>query len=338
MSLTNSLTPYLTIIQHGDTLAREQAAVALRIIMSGDCEPVQVGAFLMGLATRGETVAEVTGMLQVVREQMTTIALDNAVLDTCGTGGDLPAGKAGHAGTFNISTTAALVCAALGVPVAKHGNKAVSSKSGSADVLAELGVPINLTGTAAKQYFQEHNFIFLLAPQYHPAFKQVAPIRQALGIRTIFNVLGPLANPAQVKHQLIGVSDPAKAPLLGEALRLLGSEHVVIVHSADGLDEVSVAAPTSVWDVTAAGTRRWQIISEHPFPLEQIAGGTPAQNAQLIRRLAAGEASAAIIQAVAMNTGLALYAANHVPDYDTGYHQAEQYLRSHQFSNYLNHL
>lgn len=336
MALTNSLTPYLIAIQRGETLTQVQAAAAMEQILSGKVESVQVAALLMGLSLRGETVDEVVGMLSVIRQHMQTIDLSatdssKLILDTCGTGGD-------HAGTFNISTTAALVCAALGVPVAKHGNKAVSSKSGSADVLAELGVPINLIGVAAKKYFQDHNFIFLLAPQYHPAFKQVAPVRQALGIRTIFNVLGPLANPAQVKHQLIGVADPAKAPILGEALRALGSEHVVIVHSADGLDEVSVAAPTSVWDVTIAGTRRWQILPEHPFPLAQIAGGTPAQNAQIIRQLGTGQAPAAIIQAVAMNTGLALYAVNQVPDYDTGYQQAEQYLRSHKFSDYLNHL
>ncbi len=194
----------LRAIQQGETLTQQQAEAAMDTMMSGKADPIQAGALLMALATRGETADEVIGMLRSMRKHMTTIDLEVPVLDTCGTGGD-------GMNTFNISTAVALVCAALGVAVAKHGNRAASSKCGSADILEALTIPIELTGDAAKKYFSNNNFVFLYARKYHAAMKHLAPIRKALGVRTIINFLGPLSNPAQAKHQLVGVSDPLKA-------------------------------------------------------------------------------------------------------------------------------
>lgn len=329
--MTADLKPILKQLQARQSLSQAQAAEVMELFMSGQADPAQAGAVLMALSVLGETADDIIGMVQVMRQHMTTIDLGVPVLDTCGTGGD-------HHNTFNISTVTALTCAAMGVPVAKHGNRAASSKSGSADVLKELGVPTDLKSTAAKKYFVEHNFVFLFAPLYHSGMKALAPLRQALGIRTIFNFLGPLVNPAQAAYQLIGVSDSSKAELIGRVLVELGSQHVVVVYSDDGLDEVSCAAGTSVIDCQASGVRRFHIEPDQLYPLSSIQVTSAAASAALIRQLADNEASAAVIQTVAMNTGLALYAANRVDSYEVGKNQAEVFLRGHGLKRYLSHL
>lgn len=322
---------YLKIIQHGDALTAVQAETALDQLISGKADSIQAGAFLMGLATRGETKDEIVGMLTSMRNHMVTITLGETVVDTCGTGGD---GK----NTFNISTAAALVCAALGVPIAKHGNRAASSKSGSADILEALDIPIDLKGKAAEKYFSKHNFVFLNARLFHPAMKHLALVRQAIGVPTIMNYLGPLANPAGAKHQLIGVADPMKADVLGQALMDLGSEHVIIVYSDDGLDEASIAAPTSVIEFTPNDMKRYRIEPRKEYGLEEISGGTPQQNAQMMKQLANGDGSSAMIEAVAMNAGLALLAAEKADSYEAGKMMAETLLRGNKLSDYLNTL
>lgn len=335
MSMKKPMKDYLQIIQAGEELTSEQAEAAMDTLISGQVDSVQAGAFLMGLSTRGETVDEVLGMLKSVRAHMKDIDLevdnDQPLLDTCGTGGD-------NQGTFNISTAVALVCAALGVPVAKHGNRAASSQCGSADVLEALRIPITLTGKTARDYFKKHNFVFLFAPNFHPAMKHLASVRSALGVRTIINYLGPLANPAGTSHQLVGVSDPHKAEMLGQALIESGSEHVIMVYSDDGLDEASVAAASTVLDMTPDTTKRFRIEPRQVFSLNDIRGGTPQTNADIIIKLANGEASAAVIEAVTMNTALALLAADTVETYEAGRLKAEQFLRSQKLSQFINQL
>ncbi|MBI2415665.1 MAG: anthranilate phosphoribosyltransferase [Candidatus Kerfeldbacteria bacterium] len=318
-------------LQRGEDLTIAQAEQVMDQLMAGQIEAVPMAAILMGLATKGETTDELVGMLHSVHKHMIALDLGQPLLDTCGTGGD-------HANTINLSTMAALVCAALGVSVAKHGNRAVSSQSGSADVLAALGVPIDLTGQAAQQYFKQHHFVFLFAPLYHPAFKQLASVRKQLGIRTIMNLLGPLANPARASHRLLGVADLGLADMLGQTLMELGVQHAVVVHSADNLDEVSIAAPTTVFDFTQQGSNRFRIEPDTPFRVDDMAGGTAKHNAAVIRQLAEGKASRAVITAVAMNAGLALYAADQATSYEAGKTMAEQCLRSHTFGAYLQKL
>ena len=322
---------YLEIIQLGDELTQDQAEAVMDIMMSGEADDVQMAALLMGLSVRGETTNEIVGMLRSMRKHMETIDLGDNLVDTCGTGGD------GH-NTFNISTAAALVCASMGVQVAKHGNRAASSQCGSADFLEALGVPLEMTPEEAQQYFTDHNFVFLYARQYHPAMKHVAGIRKQIGIRTIFNFLGPLCNPAQAKRQIIGVSDPGKANVLGQALIELGSERVLVVYSDDGLDEASPAAGTTVVDFTAQGSKRFRIEPKGNHSLDDIKGGLPQDNVAIMEALANGKGTAAQIEVVAMNAGLALLAAGAVDTYEEGRAKAEEVLRSHKLVRYMHSL
>lgn len=327
---------YLLAIQAGQTFTRVDARALMASMLDGTATPEQIAAALFGLSVRGETTEEVLGFIDVLRARMQPLAVPTAVLDTCGTGGD---GRK----TFNISTATALVCAAMGVPVVKHGNVAISSQSGSADCLAALHMPTQLTGEAAAAYLVEHNFVFAFAPLYHPALKTLGPVRKALGVRTIFNFLGPVLNPAQPRYQLIGVSDISKAELLGDVLLRNGAEHVVLVHSDDGLDEVSIAAPTTVFDFTSAGAKQFTIQPRSapdgtPFRLDDIVVASAQASAAVVRQVATGQAKAAARYAVALNAGLALYAANRVPDYETGVQQVEALLDSGKFATYLESL
>ena len=327
---------YLLAIQAGQTFTRKEASAVMTTMLDGTATPEQIAAALFGLSVRGETTEEVLGFIDVLRARMQPLAVPAAVLDTCGTGGD---GRK----TFNISTATALVCAAIGVPVVKHGNVAISSQSGSADCLAALHISTQLTGEAAATYLAEHHFVFAFAPLYHPALKTLGPVRKALGVRTIFNFLGLVLNPAQPRFQLIGVSDISKAELLGTVLLRNGAEHVVLVHSDDGLDEVSIAAPTTVFDFTSAGIKQFTIQPRSapdgtPFRLDDIVVASAQASAEVVRQVADGQASAAACYAVALNAGLALYAANRVPDYETGVQQVEALLDSGKFATYLESL
>lgn len=290
----------------------------LTALLEGQLEFAEGKALVEELSAQPITTELLVELAQALRQRMQRIDLGTGLLDTCGTGGD-------GLKTFNVSTAAALVCAELGVHVAKHGNVAATSISGSADVLQRLGVPIDLTGQAAVDYFQQQHFIFLFAKLYHPAMKHVAPIRQAIGKRTIFNYLGPLCNPAGAEYQLLGVSDPAIAIPMGEALMQLGSKHVVVVHSQDGLDEVSIAAPTQVYDFrSGSGVEEFMITPDPVHSLTEIMIDSVEQSADYIQRR---NELPAVLQTIAMNAALALYAANHVSSYQAGYTKIYDYLR-----------
>lgn len=265
-------------------------------LLDGKMSFDEAKAFIIELSDQPVTVELLVELATALRQRMVHIDLGQPVLDTCGTGGD-------GLKTFNISTAVALECAKRGIPVAKHGNVAATSVAGSADVLQQLGIPIDLTGQAAIDYFNEHKFIFLFAKLYHPAMKQVAPIRQAIGRPTIFNILGPLCNPAGAEYQLLGVRDEQLAKVMGETLLQLGSKHVVIVHSEDGLDEASIAAPTHVYDFKENYFKTFTITPKIRYPLSAIQVQSVEESAQLIT-----QPTPAAQAAIDLNVQLALQA------------------------------
>ena len=283
--------PLLQLVAEGETLTEAQAGQAMDCMLRGEAAPEQIAGLLLGLRARGETLDELTGFARVMRRfavPVETGALNP--VDLCGTGGD-------HSGTFNISTAASFVTAGAGVPVAKHGNKGVSSLSGSADVLDALGVRTDLGPEDAARCLQETGICFLLAPEYHPALKHVGPVRKALGVRTAFNILGPLCNPAGVRRQLVGAFSDAVARQMAAILMRLGSEHVVVVYAHDGLDELSTTSPTTVYQT---GTHAFdgglleQTVVPEQYGLARVSaaalqGGTPEENAQIVRAVLAGE-------------------------------------------------
>ncbi|QEG36623.1 anthranilate phosphoribosyltransferase [Bythopirellula goksoeyrii] len=271
----------------GEDLTASQMKGAIGQIMTGGCTDLEIGTFLTALAEKGESVAEVAGAAAAMRANMTPILSHHDVLlDTCGTGG-------GGSTTFNISTTAALVIAAAGVPVAKHGNRSVTSKSGSADVLAGLGVNIEATVPQVERCLNELGICFCFAPLMHPAMKHVAAVRKRLGIRTIFNLLGPLANPAGAGYQLLGVGRPEIRPLIASALGMLGTERSFVVSGYDGLGEVTLAGTTHVTEVSPAGEKEFEwdpedfAISRSGLDTLQIT--SPEDSVQLVRSVLDGE-------------------------------------------------
>jgi len=290
----------------GGTLDRGEARALMGRLMDGETTPAQTAAVLSALRTRGETVAEITGFAEGMRERAARVELARAdAVDTCGTGGD-------GAGTFNISTTAALVAAGAGAAVAKHGNRAVSSRSGSADVLEALGVPVGLAPDAAGRLVDEVGLGFLFAPAHHPAMRHVMPVRRELGVRTVFNVLGPLTNPAGVRRQVVGVFRADLCETLARVLAALGSTRAYVVHGRDGVDEVSLAAPTLVAELRDGDVSVSEVAPED-FGLRRcaaadLAGGDPAANARLIEAILEGEAGPRT-DAVLLNAGFALAAA-----------------------------
>ncbi|HEX9952564.1 MAG TPA: anthranilate phosphoribosyltransferase [Rubricoccaceae bacterium] len=283
--------PLLQLVAEGETLTETQAGQAMDCMLRGEASPEQIAGLLLGLRARGETLDELTGFARVMRRfavPVETGALNP--VDLCGTGGD-------HSGTFNISTAASFVTAGAGVPVAKHGNKGVSSLSGSADVLDALGVRTDLGPEDAARCLQETGICFLLAPEYHPALKHVGPVRQALGVRTAFNILGPLCNPAGVRRQLVGAFSDAVARQMAAILMRLGSEHVVVVYAHDGLDELSTTSPTTVYQTGSHafdGGLLEQTVVPEQYGLARVSaaalqGGTPEENAEIVRAVLAGE-------------------------------------------------
>ncbi len=264
----------------------EDAREAFRIIMSGEATPSQIGGFLMALRTRGETVGEIVAAASVMREKATPVRAPDDAIDVVGTGGD---GK----GTLNVSTAAALIVAGSGVPVAKHGNRALSSKAGSADTLEWLGVDVTAGPAAAERAIREAGIGFLMAPVHHSAMRHVGPTRRELGTRTIFNILGPLTNPAGVRRQLTGVFADALRRPMAEALRGLGSERAWLVHGLEGIDEISISGPTRVAALEDGQVREFETtpgdagLDAHPP--DAIAGGSPERNAERLRALLEGE-------------------------------------------------
>jgi anthranilate phosphoribosyltransferase len=281
----------LETLAEGRDLTFDDLRAVTNRIMQGGCSDEQIARLLTLLAAKGETVDEVAGAAAAMREQMTPIRTSRTgVLDTCGTGGD-------GSGTFNISTAAALVVAAAGVPVAKHGNRGITSRSGSADALAALGVNVAADVPTVEACLEELGICFCFAPLLHQSMKQVAPIRRQLGIPTIFNLLGPLANPARAEYQLLGVGKARLRPLLAAALARLGVRRAVVVCGDDGLDEVTLSGPTAVTDVVGGSLRelRWtpDDFGLRPAPLDALRVAGPDESAAMIRQVLSGAAGAA---------------------------------------------
>jgi anthranilate phosphoribosyltransferase len=300
------LTPLLGRLAAGEDLTQQEMADAVGAIMAGQCTEGQIGLLLMGLRLKGETVDEVAGAAQAMRSRMTRIRTSRALLlDTCGTGGDM-------SGTFNISTAAAIVTAAAGVPVAKHGNRSATSRSGSGDVLQHLGVNIEAGLPTVEACLEELGLCFCFAPLWHPSMKHVAPVRKKLGVPTIFNILGPLANPAGAALQLIGVGRDEQRPLLAGALARLGTQRALVVHGTDGLDEISLSAPTNVTEVRGGELRehQWQA-ADFGLPRADRAAlvvDGPQQSAAVIQAVLRGEKGPPR-DIVAMNAAAALWIA-----------------------------
>ncbi len=279
----------LGIVASGQALSAAQSEAAFDVIMSGDATPSQMGGFLMALRVRGETVDEITGAARAMRAKMLTIEAPEGAIDTCGTGGDAK-------GTLNISTATALVVAACGVPVAKHGNRALSSKSGAADVLMALGVNIDADMSLVTRALHEAGTCFLMAPRHHSAMRHVMPTRVELGTRTIFNLLGPLSNPARVRRQVIGVFSPDWVEPLAQVLKGLGHRHAWVVHGADGLDELSTTGASKVAELKDGEVSSFEVVPEDAglprASLDALLGGEAEQNAAALRALLDCEAGA----------------------------------------------
>ena len=308
-----------------DDLGRDEVAELFGRIMDGRVHEAMMAALLAALATKGESVDEIAGAALAMRARVRPVRHRRPdVVDTCGTGGD---GR----GTFNVSTAAAFVAAAGGVPVAKHGNRAISSRSGSADVLAALGVPIEVEPEVSARQLETIGLAFLFAPLHHPAMKAVAPVRRALGVRTVFNLLGPLTNPAGARRQLLGVFAGDRVEPVARVLAELGAEHALVVHGLDGLDEISTTAPTRVAEVRHGEVRGFELtpsgLGVAPARLEQLAGGNPAENARRMERVLDGEPGA-VADLVAVNAGAALYVGGAVADLTAAVGRAREILAS----------
>jgi len=319
--MSDSVTHLLGRVSAGEDLSREEMATAIGQVMTGAWSESQIGLLLTALAAKGETVAEVAGAATAMRENMTPIRSHHEkLLDTCGTGG-------GGSTTFNISTSAALVIAAVGVPLAKHGNRSVTSKSGSADVLAELGVNIQADVAQVERCLDELGICFCFAPLMHPAMKHVGAIRKKLGIRTIFNLLGPLANPAGAAYQLLGVGLPELRPLIASALGMLGIERALVVSGGAGLGEVSLAGATEVTQIDSEGEREftWQPadFGLRQSSLEAIQVTNPAESAAIVQSVLAGEPGPAR-DIVLLNAAAGLLTAGHCATPTEGVTQAAE--------------
>lgn len=310
----SNLNPFIAIAAAGQSLTEQQAEDAFEIIMSGDASPVQIASFLTALAVRGETVAELTGAARIMRSKALPVAAPPDAIDTCGTGGDA-------SGTVNISTAVAIVVAACGVPVAKHGNRKASSKSGTADVLEVLGVNLDATPDIVERALTEANIGFLFAQKHHSAMKHVGPVRSELGIRTIFNLIGPLSNPAGAKRQLLGVFSSAWVKPMAETLKALGSETAWVVHGTDGLDELTVTGPSQVAELKDSRVSTFEITPQDAgLPIHGAAalkGGDPKDNAKALSDLLNGT-SGAYRDIVLLNASAALLIADKVSDLKAG--------------------
>ena len=306
-------------------LAYAEAEAVMDEIMSGQATPVQMSAYLTALALKGETIDEITASAAGMRAHCIKLLHNLDVLEIVGTGGD-------GSNSFNISTTSSLVIAAGGVPVAKHGNRAASSKSGAADVLEALGVKITLTPERSAEILKKINICFLFAQNYHIAMKYVAPIRKELGIRTVFNILGPLSNPAGANMELMGVYDQSLVEPLAQVMANLGVNRGMVVYGQDSLDEISMCAPTSVCGIRDGKFTSYEITPEQ-FGYERcekgaLTGGTPAENAEITKAILKGEEKGPKRQAVCLNAGAALYIAGKAASIEEGVKLAESLIDS----------
>jgi anthranilate phosphoribosyltransferase len=316
---TSDLKPLLARVAAGHSLSEAEAEAAFDIIMSGAATPSQIGALLMALRVRGETVAEIAGAARIMRRKALTIDAPPGTIDTVGTGGD-------GSGTFNISTASALVVAGAGVPVAKHGNRAFSSRSGAADVLVALGVNIDCDMALVRRALWEIGFCFLMAPRHHSATRHVGPTRVELGTRTIFNLLGPLSNPAGARRQLVGVFAPEWVVPMAEVLGRLGAERAWVVHGS-GIDEMTTAGVTQVAEWRDGRVVEFAVVPEdaglRPARLADLKGGEPAHNAALMTELLAG-AAGPLRDIVLLNSAASLIVAGRAEDLRGGVAMAAQ--------------
>lgn len=306
----------------GRALSEDEAADVCRAIISGEATPVQIAGLLMGLRVKGETVDELVGFARAMRAAATPITPPHAPLvDTCGTGGD-------GLGTFNISTVAAFVAAGAGCTVAKHGNRWISGKCGSADVLEALGVRVELAPAQAARSIDEIGIGFLFAPLYHAGTRHAAEARRAIGVRSLFNVLGPLANPAGARRQLVGVCEPELVEKVALALRRLGAERALAVHGLDGLDELTPTTATRVCELCDGQVRTFETTPEElglkRSPLESLKGGDAATNAGIARGIVEGRENGARRDVVAMNAGAVIYVAGRAATLREGVEQAQE--------------
>jgi len=319
----DNLKPIIGKLATGTTLTRAEAAAAFDVMMSGEATPSQIGAILMALRVRGEDVEEIAGAVSTMRAKMLRVEAPAEAVDVVGTGGDA-------SGSYNISTCASFIVAGAGVPVAKHGNRALSSKSGAADVLMALGVKIDLTPEQIGHCISEAGIGFMFAPAHHPAMKHVGPTRVELGTRTIFNLIGPLSNPAGVTRQMVGVFARAWVEPIAEVLRTLGSAHAWVVHGSDGLDEITTTGPTSVAELKDGAIRTFEIAPEdyglaRATP-ESLKGGDGAANALALRAVLDGEPSAYADVAL-LNAAAALVVAGKAPELGAGLELARASLK-----------
>jgi anthranilate phosphoribosyltransferase len=319
-------TQVLGQLLRGEDLSPSEITVVMNHIMAGNATDAQIAAFLMGLRMKGETPCEVASAAAVMRRHATLIdAGGRSVVDTCGTGGD-------GSGTFNISTTTAFVAAGAGVTVAKHGNRAVTSKCGSADVLAELGFNLAVDPLVMEQCIQEHGIGFLFAPNLHPAMKYVMPARRQLGIRTVFNMLGPLTNPAGATGQVLGVFAPELTEMFAQALKDLGCRRAYVVHGEDGLDEITCTGSTRVSELRDGKIRTYDLAPElligDTFSSMELEGGDPAANARILRGVLDGSLTGAPRAVVLLNAAAAIVAGEKADTLDEGLKLAAQSIDS----------
>lgn len=320
------LRPYIAALMERRDLEEQESFECFSRIMEGACDPVQIAALLTALRLKGETSAEITGAARAMRRKAAFIDTGMShVLDIVGTGGDA-------AGTFNISTTACFVAAGAGVTIAKHGNRAVSGKSGSADLLAELGFNLDVEPSVMECCIQENGIGFLFAQKMHPAMRHAAPVRNSLKMRTIFNLLGPLTNPAGARNHLIGVFAPEYTEVFASVLKSLGSSHALIVHGADGLDEISPDSPTRICELKDGAIKTFEFFPEmvldDVYPLSSILGGTPRENARITLDILRGEERGGKRAVVLLNAGAAIYAADAAKDIRDGVRKAAESIDS----------
>jgi anthranilate phosphoribosyltransferase len=308
----------LATVVDGGSLSQADAHAAMGAVMDGEATPAQLAALLVALRMRGETVDELAGFAAAMRDRVLRVEAPEGSIDTCGTGGD-------KSGTFNISTTAALVVAAAGVPVAKHGNRAMTSRSGSADVLEVLGIQTDLDAAGAGEALRTYGFAFLFAPGFHPAMKHAGPTRREIGVRTAFNLLGPLTNPAGARRQVVGVGDAAAAPRLAEVLQRLGAERAFVV-LGNGVDELPLDGSGILYDVTPDGVTRHEIratdVGLSAAPTSDLMGGSPEDNARLVEAVLAGERGPRR-DVVVLNAGAAMVASGRAADLRAGVAMAQ---------------
>ena len=312
----------------GASLTADEARAAFDTVMSGEATSAQIAALLVGLRVKGETPDEVAGAAAALRSAMVHLPADRPddLVDTCGTGG-------GSVGTFNISTAAALLAAGAGVRVAKHGNRSFTSQCGSADVLEALGVPIEVPVSVMARALREAGIAFMFAPLMHPAMRHVGPVRRELGVPTVMNIVGPLANPAGAGRQVVGVADARRVPLIAGALQALGTRRALVVHGEPGMDEVSPLGTTQVVEIRDGRTTEWTIEPAR-FGFgggreDELAGGPPADNAAAVRAVLAGEAPPTARAAVLLNAAAAVLVSSHeMADFGDALDQANDALRS----------